>query len=202
MLFEIEDDLWALVNSEGLVPAEQEDAYRRELAQTLKVAIDKRQRVGEFIRHCEMMQDNCTAEIERLEKVKRSWARAEKRMRDYVVFTIESIGRDGKGKYPKLAGRTLTLSVEQNPDSVAILNEERVPAEYCRINVTVPGDIWAKVLSAFDTEERQATLSALQNATAAGKKHFEKAAIKKDIQARKEVPGADIAFGKLRCKVA
>jgi hypothetical protein len=32
-LFETEDDLWALVNSEGMVPTEQEEEFRRELTE-------------------------------------------------------------------------------------------------------------------------------------------------------------------------
>jgi hypothetical protein len=94
------------------------------------VAVDKRQRAGEFIRHPEMMQANGVAEVERIETLKRSWAAAEQRARDYVVFTIESLGPDAKGKYSKLAGRTLTLSVEHNPDSLAILDEDLVPPQY------------------------------------------------------------------------
>jgi hypothetical protein len=198
-LYEIEDDLWALVNSEGLVPEEQEQAYRRDLAQALTVAADKRQRVGEFIRYCELMQENCSAEIARLEKLKRSWSTAEQRMRGYVVFTIESMGKDAKGKYPKLTGHTLTLSVEKNPDSVVIFDEERVPAEYAKLTVTVPADLWQRVVAA--AEKDPALLEALRDATANAAKQFDKARIKKDIQNTGPVPGADLAFGKLRCKV-
>jgi hypothetical protein len=203
-LYEIEDGFQALVDSEDLVTPEQQEQYRLELVQKLETAVDKRQHMGEFIRYCELMQENCDKEIERIQKLKRTYAAAEERARDYVVFTIESLGPDQNGKYPRLAGRTLTLSVQRNPESVLIENEELVPEEYRSITLTLPLDIWSKVLAAFQAGD-PCTRRVARHLKAAAERctvNIDKAAIKHAIQSGQQVPGADLAIGRLRCKVA
>jgi hypothetical protein len=203
-LYEIEDGFQALVNSEDLVTPEQQEEYRLQLAEKLKTAIDKRQHVGEFIRYCELMQSNCDAEIERIQKLERSYASAEERAREYVVFTIESLGPDRNGKYPKLAGRTLTLSVQRNPESVLIENEELVPEEYRSITLTLPLQIWSRVLAAFQAGD-PCTQRVARHLKAAAERctvNVDKTAIKHAIQSGQKVPGADLTIGRLRCKVA
>src|SRR5947208_1845972 len=129
-LFTVEDDLQALLNSEDMVTEEQLEQFKIELASKLRSAVEKRQRVGEFIRFCELMQSNCEAEMARLEALKKTYAAAQERSENFVIYTIEQLGRDARGRYPKLPGHTVTLSVAQKPDSVEILDAGSVPDRF------------------------------------------------------------------------
>jgi hypothetical protein len=203
-LYRIEDDLQALVNSEELVTADQEREFRNQLAEQLRTAVDKRQRVGEFLRYCELQQENCDKEIARVQALKATYATAQERMERYVIHTIKTvIGPDAKGKYPKLAGRTLMLSVARNPDSVDIQDEALIPEEYKSITVKLPAEIWSELLEAFSGDDDRAieVSKILQSASEKASISIDKAAIKKAIKVGETVDGADLFIGGLRCEV-
>src|ERR1022692_4054518 len=90
-LYQIEDDLQALVNSEDLVTPEQEREFKQNLAEQLRTAVAKRQRVGEFLRFCELQQESCDKEIARIQALKATYAVAQERMEEYVIHTIETV---------------------------------------------------------------------------------------------------------------
>jgi len=52
-LYVIEDELAALIETAELVSAEQEQEFRAEFQAALIVAVDKRDRVGQFLTHLE-----------------------------------------------------------------------------------------------------------------------------------------------------
>src|SRR5450631_1371087 len=89
--YQIEDDLQALVDSEDLVTPEQEQEFRGQLAEQLRTAVDRRQRCGEFLRYCELQQEACDMEIDRLLALKAKHAAAQERMEGYVIHTIETV---------------------------------------------------------------------------------------------------------------
>lgn len=136
-LYQIEDDLQALLESEEMVTPEREQEYRLQLAEQLKLAVDKRERVGQFIRSCDLMKANIKAEIERLKALSDRYDTAQDRAEAYAAFAIQQMGADTRGNYPKLVGRTIELSVARNPESVEIDDPELIPEEFKDIKQTV-----------------------------------------------------------------
>ena len=204
-LFTIEDDLQALLNSEELVNEEQFEQFKIELAGKLRSAVDKRQRLGEFIRFCELMQSNCEAEINRLEALKKTYAAAQERCEDFVVYTIEQLGTDTGGRYPKLAGHTVALSVARNPESVEIVDPKAIPDRFRSVEIKLPMDAWKRVLACFDSRkdpEGQETAAALHSADKGAIRSISKTAVREHLKSGLEVPGADLKIGGLRCKVS
>jgi hypothetical protein len=130
-LYDIESDLEALLNTDEMVPEEQRAEFERELGTQLRAAVDKRQRVGEFIRFCDLQGDACKAEIDRLTLRKRHFERVSEQVREYVLRVIEATGEK------KLEGRTLTFSLRACPPSVQIVDQAAIPADYKRETITV-----------------------------------------------------------------
>src|SRR5439155_4198004 len=83
-LFDLEQDLQAFLDSEDLVTDEHRKEFETELAESLKASVAKRDRVGQFLAHCSMQQENSEREISRLRARKESFERAEKRVKMYV----------------------------------------------------------------------------------------------------------------------
>src|ERR1035438_8257499 len=84
-----------------LVSPEQEQEFRAEFQTALTAAVDKRDRVGQFLAHLEQQIDFAKFEIDRLRQRKATCERALARLENYVIGTIEGLGPDSKGKYPR-----------------------------------------------------------------------------------------------------
>ena len=97
-LYVIEDHLAALVETAELVSPQQELEFRAEFQAALTAAVEKRDRVGQFLAHLEQQIDFAKFEIDRLRQRKATCERAFVRLENYVVETIENLGIDGKGK--------------------------------------------------------------------------------------------------------
>jgi hypothetical protein len=151
-LYRIEDDLASLVETgEGGIAPELEMQYQRDLAQALQKAVDKRDRVGQFIRYLEDQAMFAGEEAQRLTERKQLFERAAERMRAYVKYTIENVmGRDGQGKWPKLEGRTVTFSLRRLPDILQVDDEAAIPAEYKTLVITVSAAAWHRHLEECD----------------------------------------------------
>lgn len=139
-LFELEQDLQALLDTEDLVSEDQRGQFEAELAESLKASVAKRDRVAQFIVHCAMQQENCEREIERLKKRKESFDRAGKRIKMYVQRVIESLGSDANGKPKKLEGNLATFSLRQAPGHIEVIDASKVPADLRVETVTVAID--------------------------------------------------------------
>jgi hypothetical protein len=146
-LYNLEDDLASLIETEeGGVPAEVAEQFRQELAETLRKATGKRDKVSAFIRHLEAQAAFAGQEAQRLSQRKRFFENAAERMRGYVRWVIEQMGPDEKGAWRKLEGRISTLSLRKCPDAVEITDEAVVPAEFKWLDITVRADLWEKHL--------------------------------------------------------
>src|ERR1035438_8117858 len=104
-LYVIEDHLAALIETAELVSPEQEQEFRAEFQTALTAAVDKRDRVGQFLAHLEQQIDFAKFEIDRLRQRKATCERALARLENYVIGTIEGLGTDSKGKYPRRRAR-------------------------------------------------------------------------------------------------
>lgn len=128
-LYELEQDLQAMLDTEDLVSEDQRKQFESELAESLKASVSKRDRCYQFLAHCANQKDNCDKEIERLSKRRESFERAEKRMKMSIQRTIESLGPDAKGKPKKLEGNLATFSLRQAPGHIEVIDESKVPAD-------------------------------------------------------------------------
>lgn len=195
-LYDIEQELDAFVETESLVTSEQEDEFAVELARALQASIEKRDRVGQFIRHCELQADNCDIEIKRLQERKRTYQLAEKRMRLYVQHVIESLGPDTKGRPKKLEGKAITFSLRAKPAAVEIIDEQLIPAEYKAISLTLPLELWQTLCDEVCNDDEEDPLwSDVKRATEKATCSVTKAAVKAAIDRGEEVPGADLSIG-------
>ncbi len=114
-LYAIEEQLTVMADTAEMVSQEQEQAFREEFRAILTAAVEKRDRVGQFLSHLEAQAAFAKAEIARLQERKIFFERAIERMERYVIQVILSIGPDARGKYPKLEGQTMTFSLKDCP---------------------------------------------------------------------------------------
>src|SRR5579875_2943559 len=144
-LYEVEQELLALLDTEDLVRPEQREEFERTLAAALAASVEKRERVGQFLRFCELQQENCDAEIQRLQRRKHQFSIAEERTRACVQNVLESLGVDDKGKPRRLEGKTVTFSLRAKPASVDVTDEAAVPSRYKRAAVCVYLETWEEL---------------------------------------------------------
>jgi hypothetical protein len=149
-LYDIEQHLAALIDTEDTVTPEQEEEYRQEFERVLLTAIDKRDRVGQFLAHCEAQVTFAEVEIKRLTMRKQFFTSRVEKLEQYISHTIISLGKDAKGQWKKLEGQTVTFSLRRNPPSVEITDEAAVPHRVKNATVTMPAEIWDSVLDSLD----------------------------------------------------
>jgi hypothetical protein len=192
-LYGLEEQLVALLDTVDMVEdPEQQDAIAQEIIATHMACVEKRDRVGQFLVHCEGQQATIDAEIKRLQALKKAYSKTQERVEDHIVRTIQSFGTDEKGKYRKLEGKTTVFSVRVCPPSVNVTNEGAVPAEFKTLTITVPATAWEELIDNVDLDERCKFLAAVKKTECA----IDKKGVKSAIDQKKEVPGACIANGR------
>jgi Siphovirus Gp157 len=190
-LYDIEAHLAALVDTEEMVPKELEAAYAQELQTTLHATVDMRDRVGQFILHLKSQVAFSHAEASRLEQRERFFEKALARMEAYVTRTIDSLGRDAKGKRKKLDGNVITLSLHGCDKRVEVTDEAAVPTRYKRVTVTLPAETWELVCDSLDLDLRDQVLGEVKSA----KVEVSTSLVKSDLKAEITVAGAKLAGG-------
>ena len=191
-LYVIEDHLAALIETAELVSPEQEQEFRAEFRAALTAAVEKRDRVGQFLGHLEQQIGFAKFEIDRLKHRKASCERALERLESYVVETIENLGTDSKGKYPRLEGKTTTFSVRACPPSVEATDEAAIPSEYKALTLKIPAVMWEQLLDGLEIEQRAAVLRQVRSPEVSADKRSIKAA----IDGGANVPGAGLVTGR------
>ena len=190
-LYDIEQHLAALVDTEELVPDDQEQMYALELHATLLAVVEKRDRVGQFLGHLESQIAFAHAEAARLKTREELYARALARMESYVSRVIESLGTDGKGKRKRLEGSTVTLSLHGCDKRVEIKDERAVPTKYKRVTITLPAETWELMCDSLDLDFREQVLGEVKSP----KVEVSTSLVKADLKAEIAVPGAELAGG-------
>ena len=194
-LYDLEQDLMALLDTEAVVSPAQELEFRADLALALEASIEKRDRVGQFIRHCELQRENCEAEVKRLQERKRSFETAEKRIRVYVQAVIEALGPDAKGKMRKLEGKVVTFSLRTKPGAVDVVDDAIVPNEYKSITITLPVETWQLISDEFRDDDDDPIWTDMKRAEEKSTVAVSKTGIKAAFERGEEVPGADLSIG-------
>lgn len=190
-LYAIEETLAALADTAEMVPAEVEAEFAAAFAQALTTAVEKRDRVGQFMAHLEAQIELAKAEIQRLQDRKRAYESALDRVEGYVVRAIENLGPDAHGKTRKLEGKTVTFVLHKCPDAVKITDEAAIPAPYKTLTIKVPAEAWEQALDAIDLDARAELLGAIKTADVS----IDKRALKAALDAG-PVPGADLSINK------
>lgn len=212
-LYDVETQFLALLDTEAVVPPGQEEAFRAELAETLKTAVEKRDRVAQFILHCENQAEHCKAEAERLKAREKHFTRAADRMREYVRSILEASGTDAKGKTRKLDGNTATFSLRAKPASVEITNESAIPAKYKTVTITMRMEDWEEHIQHYQelremlqrllageapehlTDRQPLPAAKILSQIKKTSVSVDKTEIKTVIEAGFDVPGADLSIG-------
>ena len=192
-LYVIEDQLAALIETAELVSPEQELEFRAEFQTALTAAVEKRDRVGQFLAHLEQQIDFAKFEIDRLRQRKATCERALERLEQYVIETIENLGTDGKGKYRRLEGKTTTFSLRACPPSVEVTDESAIPSAVQDAHAEAAcGDVWEQLLDGLDIEQRAAVAGQVRSPEVT----VDKRSIKAAIDGGAEVPGAGLVTGR------
>jgi len=188
-LFQIEESLVLLAESseaDGLTP-EIESA----LAAYLKGAVEKRDRVAEFIRFCEGMAELAKAEVKRLQARQKHFEAAAERVSSMVLRVLDWLGAE------KLEGRTNTLKKRKCPPSVNVIDEQKIPAEYKRVTVTLPLPQWQQLLAGTPEDTRNAVLAGVRKQEIT----LDLEAIKQALNLGQAVEGADLALNRFKLQV-
>jgi hypothetical protein len=190
-LYSVEWHLDALANSAETVPEELEEEYGQELCATLLAAVATRDRVAHFMAHLENQVAFAKAEIARLKEREAFFTKVYDRMEMYVMRVLEGLGLDDRGKRRKLEGTVCTFALNGCDKRAEISDEEAVPAKYKRVVVSLPLETWELLCDSLDLDLRETVLAEVKSA----KIEVSKTAVKNDLKANVEVPGAKLAGG-------
>jgi len=191
-LYVIEDQLAALIETAELVSPEQELEFRTEFVAALNAAVEKRDRVGQFMAHLEQQIDFAHFEIDPLKQRKALCERTLDRLEQYVIETIEHLGTDSKGKCRRLEGKTTTFSLRACPPSVEVVEERAVPSDYKVLTLRLPAVVWERLLDGLDIEERAAVAGQVRSPEVT----VDKRSIKAALDGGATVPGAILVTGR------
>ena len=188
-LFQIEESIALLAEAaeeEGMTPD-----IEQALTTYLQGALEKRDRVAEFIQYCEWMADLAKAEIKRLQARQKHFEGTADRVSAMVLRVLDFLGAK------RLEGRTHTLSKRKCPPSVRIDDETRVPSEFKRVTVTLRLDEWNRLLAAVGDNLRQTVETAIVKREEA----IDLKAVKEALNLDREVAGADLVVNRFSLEV-
>jgi hypothetical protein len=170
-LYQLEDDLVAMLNSIDMVedPEARAAVEQQIIDQHLK-AIDKRDKVSQFLAHCDNQEEFISTEIERLVALRKHFTAARDRVENYVIFVIKALGQDDRGKWRKLDGKTCSFSIANKPPSTEITSLDALPDQYKDLTVKLEATDWTNFLNELGLDERQDLLRRLKSIEASARK--------------------------------
>ena len=188
-LFQIEESIALLAEAaeeEGMTPD-----IEQALTTYLQGALEKRDRVAEFIQYCEWMAELAKAEIKRLQGRQKHFEGTADRVSAMVLRVLDLLGAK------KLEGRTHTMSKRKCPPSVQIDDEARVPSEFKRVTLTLRLDEWNRLLAAAGDNLRQT----VEAASVKREYAVDLKAVKEALNLERDVPGADLVVNRFSLEV-
>ena len=193
-LYDIEDDLRALVDTEEGMEADDDQrlAILDEIAQKTEQAITKRDHVIRFLRHLDIQMEAVDTEVARLQALKKNWKAAKVRLENYVARVIEeSVAKPKRGN-KKLEGSLGVLTLRKSPDHVEIADADLIPNKYQDVTITISGEDDGALLDLLLDLGADGLIHRIEDAS---KWKARKADIKKAIDRGEDVPGADVVYG-------
>ncbi len=145
----------------------------------------KTDNIAGVLRRMSTEQDALKAEQERIHARRKTFERAEKWLRDYVVSVMQS------RNLRQLKTESNTLFIRQS-DAVQVEEPAEIPAAYKNVTVKMPAWLWAH-LSAMGTASADAGIVE-GVATIRVAEDISLSAIKKAIKSGVDVPGADLEW--------
>ncbi len=185
-LYAIEEHLAALVDTADMADPDQQEAIAAEIQQAVATAVEKRDRVAQFLAHCDVQEQFVKAEVKRLQEFGRRIAAARDRVEECVQRAIEVSGQE------RLEGNLCTFSLRACPPSVEVTDERAVPMEYKIATLTVPAHEMEELLGSVDIDARESFLRSVRKMDAS----VDKLAVKQAIKVGLEVPGAVLVSDK------
>ena len=198
-LYELEDNLAALVNTAELVDeTEARQMILADIGKALRQAKDKRDAVVGFLQHCEAQQRFADQEIERIKSRRDRIARLQEELEQYVVRVIDQFVIADRRGVKRLEGNFSTIRIQKNPDSVVITDETTLPLALKDAVLTMPAYVWEALLQRLGKEDRAVFEAQVK------KCEFkpDKRALAGELKKGEEIPGADLKFGELRLVIA
>lgn len=188
-LFQVEQSLALLAESaeEGGLTPELEQA----LIRYMEGAVEKRDRVAEFILFCEGMADLAKAEVKRLQGRQKHFEATAERVSTMVLRVLDFLA------VSKLEGRTHTLKKRKCPPSVKIMEEEKIPPAYKRITVTLPLPEWQKLVGGFADGLQTSIVASIHKQEIS----LDLEAIKQALNSEENIDGADLVVNKFKLQV-
>lgn len=193
-LYEMEQEFQALLDSDGNVSVEQQEEYNSLVRSTLAGNKLKRDRMGAFVKHCEAMSENAKTEIDRLTKRKQFYESAIRRGKNLIQETILSLPRDDRGNYRRLDGDLYTLRLQGIADRVEITDEQAIPPAYKNVTVRLSVEDWQALVN-----ENPWLLA--DTVTSSLKYEISKTALREDLSANIEIPGADLLMNQVSVRI-
>ncbi len=199
-LFTLTDDLSAYFESREMIAAQLAEPLEPVDADPLKAQLaeidahlarlgaelaTKTDNIAGVLRRMATEQDWLKAEQERIHARRKTFERAEKWLRDYVVSVMQS--RD----LTQLKTPANTLFLRQS-DAVIVTDGEAVPDAYKNATAKMPLSVWHAILgvvASFAPAPIRASVEAVR-----ATEEISAAAIKKAIKSGVTVDGADIEF--------
>jgi hypothetical protein len=172
---------------EGLTP-EIETA----LTAYLEGAVEKRDRVAEFIHFCEAMAGLAKAEVKRLQARQKHFEATAERVSGMVLRVLDWL------RVKKLEGRTNTLKKRKCPPSVNVIDEQKIPAEYKRVTITLPLPQWRRLIEGAREELRNTVLSSVRKQEIT----LDIEGIKQALNLEKTVEGADLSLNRFKLQLS
>jgi len=188
-LFQVEQSLALLAESaeeEGLTP-ELDQA----LIRYIEGAVEKRDRVAEFILFCDGMADLAKSEVKRLQARQKHFEATAERVSTMVLRVLDFLA------VSKLEGRTHTLKKRKCPASVKITEEEKIPPVYKRITVTLPLPEWQKLVGGIPEDLQRAVVASMRKQEIS----LDLEAIKQALNTEEQIDGADLLVNKFKLQV-
>jgi hypothetical protein len=191
-LYSLEETLMAYAETMEMVEPEQEQAFLADFTAALKAAVEKRDSVARFLAHLESQQELGHLEIDRIRDRVQSLKKVQERIESYVRRSIEALGFDRDGDFKKLAGNTVTFSLRACPPSVEILDGDLVPDEYKTLVLKMPAKLWEQIA---DLVEEAELAELVRHGVELKEVLFDRLRIKQELDADRDVPGAELRIG-------
>jgi hypothetical protein len=180
-LYHIEEELQIMLDTEALVPQDQLQEFQELFIAKTEQARIKRTQCVKAIQHIEAQIAGARSEENRIAAWRGSLESGLARFKDYLVRCIELSGQK------KVEADNGSLAIQANPESVEITDATLIPDEFVTVTVKMPAKVYRELGIELDG------LDATFNPS--------KSAIKEAIKAGREIPGADLRWGKNRLNV-
>jgi len=194
-LWALTDDISAWFESREMVAAQLAEPTEDRAALTTQLAeIDaalaklgaelatKTDNIAGVLRRMSTEQDALKAEQDRIHARRKTFERAEKWLRDYVVSIMQSRG------LKQLKTESNTLFIRQS-DAVQVEEPAEVPEAYKNVTVKMPAWLWRYLVSHADPTGDNPDVQAVRVS-----EDISLSAIKKSIKSGVDVPGADLEW--------